>query len=62
MSKLTATYVATYRGETSGAILELEGKWEGVQTGNIYYEIAEQGTGRILKTLTAIPKAPVILE
>ncbi|MCC8186954.1 MAG: ETX/MTX2 family pore-forming toxin [Bacteroides sp.] len=62
MSKLTATYVATYRGETSGAILELEGKWEGVQTGNIYYEITEQGTGRILKTLTAIPEAPVILE
>ncbi len=59
MNKLTATYIATFRGETSGLALQLEGKWEGVQAGNIYYEIRDKGTNTVLKRLSSTPKATV---
>lgn len=61
MNKLTATYIATYRGST-GTILKLEGKWEGVQAGNIYYEIRELSTNTVLKKMSNIPKSTVTLS
>lgn len=60
MSKLTATYVAKFKGNTTGKILTLEGKWEGVQAGNIYYEIRENSTGKVLRVVNGTPKSTLL--
>lgn len=62
MSQLSATYVADFEGEMSGRKLRFFGKWEGVQAGNIYYEILDNKTKAVLSSFNGVPKSTVVLN
>lgn len=62
ISQLSASYVADFVGETSGRPLRISGKWEGVQTGNIYYEIVDNKTKSIMKSFSGVPKSTIVLN
>ncbi len=62
LSQLSANYTADFVGEVSGKSLRLSGKWEGVQAGNIYYEIIDNKTKSLMKSFNGVPKSTVILN
>ncbi|WP_321479246.1 ETX/MTX2 family pore-forming toxin [uncultured Bacteroides sp.] len=62
ISQLSASYVADFIGEISGRPLRISGKWEGVQAGNVYYEIVDNKTNNVLKSFEGIPEATVLLN
>lgn len=52
MYDATATYLATYKGDTTGKKLILIGKWHGIKAGTITYDIFDK-TGRIVKSFSS---------
>lgn len=62
ISQLSASYVADFVGEISERPLRISGKWEGVQAGNIYYEIVDNKTQKVLQSFSGIPKSTIIVR
>ena len=62
ISELSASYVADFVGEISGRPLRISGKWEGVQAGNIYYEIVDNKTQKVLQSFRGLPKSAIIVK
>lgn len=62
ISELSASYVADFVGEISGRPLRISGKWEGVQAGNIYYEIVDNKTQKVLQSFSGLPKSAIIVK
>ncbi len=60
MYNASATYIATYVGQTTGRELILTGKWEGIKAGNVSYSIFDE-TGQEIKRISGTPVEPVIL-
>lgn len=61
MSKITADYVATFKGRYTKKTLKFAGKWEGVLVGMITYELRELNTNKLMKTFSGTPKSEVKL-
>lgn len=62
LSQLSASYTADFVGEVSGKSLRISGKWEGVEAGNIYYEIVDNKTRNVMKSFSGIPQSTIILN
>lgn len=62
MNKLSASYTAEFIGERSNRILKQSGKWHGVQAGQIYYEIVDNQTNKVLSTFNKIPEGPIVIS
>ncbi len=62
LSQLSASYTADFVGEVSGKSLRISGKWEGVEAGNIYYEIVDNKTRSVMKSFSGIPQSTIILN
>lgn len=59
--EMKVTYLATFKGESSGKTIKLSGHWEGVRASTINYALKEYPSGKILKTFSGIPKSPIDL-
>lgn len=57
----SATYYVTYKGETSGKLITLKGKWHGIQAGKIDYSIIAEN-GSILKNFSGVPQNAVVVN
>lgn len=59
--EMKVTYLATFKGESSGKTIKLSGHWEGVRASTINYALKEYPSGKILKSFSGIPKSPIDL-
>lgn len=62
MNKLSANYIAKFKGSVSGKNVQLQGRWEGIQAGTIYYEIIEGKTNRVLRRIEGVPSANNVIK
>jgi len=61
MYEADVTYVATFKGRTSGREVVMSGKWQGVKASTINYILREATSNRILKSFSGIPNEIVDL-
>lgn len=62
MNKISASYTADFVGEQSQRVLRQSGRWEGVQAGQIYYEIVDNKTNKVLKSFDKQPVNAITIE
>lgn len=62
MTKLSVTYVATYKGLISKREVILTGKWDGVLAGKIDYDIYDAKTNKFLRTINGVPHTAQVIN